>query len=144
MTEPTPIRAHRRYTRRQKVTAVLAADMASMTAASEALDIPLTTIDYWMDLPEFVELRRKTREDQGEATRALGMKVLGEIRRRLPEFEPRDLSTLYGILTDKGQLLSGQATTRTETRDLTDTLDDHERAALRTVLDEVLAATEPV
>lgn len=132
----------RTYTKRQKVTAVIAAEMTSQKAAAETTGIPVTTIAYWMDQPEFVALRAKTREDLAEESMALAHKTLGEIQRRLAEFEPRDLTILYGVLTDKGQLLAGQPTGRTETRAITDGLDDHEKAALRKVLDAVLEEVE--
>lgn len=124
MTEPTPIRAHRRYTRRQKAVAVIAAEMATVAAAAEGAGIPETTVRYWMERPEFVLLRAKTREDIAVETRTLAVKVLGEIERRIGDFEPRDLSILYGILTDKGQLLAGEATARTEHRELLDGASD--------------------
>lgn len=128
----------RRYATRTKVTTVMAAEMTSIPAAAEAAGIPETTVRYWMDSPEFVTLRAKTREDLADESKALAHKALGEIQRRLGEFEPRDLTVLYGVLTDKAQLLTGHATARNETRALTDGLDDHEREALRKVLDDVL------
>lgn len=133
----------RTYSRRQKVTAVVAAEMTSTEAASEATGIPRTTLAYWMDRPEFVELRRKTREELAEESKALAHKALGEIQRRLAEFEPRDLTILYGVMVDKSQLLAGHATGRTETIALTDGLDDHEKATLRGILDEALAEVAP-
>lgn len=120
---------HRRYTKRQKATAVIAAEMASVAAASDATGIPRKTLAYWMDDPEFALLRQKTREDMAEEAATLAHKVLGEISRRLSEFEPRDMAILFGVLVDKGQLLSGQATSRHES--ITEGWADHERVALR-------------
>jgi hypothetical protein len=137
VTDPTPIGKHRRYTKRQKVTTVIAAEMSSVTAAAEASGIPATTIDYWMDQPEFVELRAKTREDMAEESAALAHKTLAAINAKLGEFEPRDLTILYGVLVDKSQLLTGQATGRTETRRLLDDFDDHETDAMRDWLRDV-------
>ena len=130
----------RRYTKRQKVTAVIAAEMSSTLAAAESAGIPRKTLAYWMDDPEFAALRQKTREELGEESKALAHKALGEIQRRLPEFEPRDLTVLYGVLTDKAQLLAGQATGRTEHRDLTGNLPDHEAEALAEAIEEWLKA----
>ncbi len=110
--------------------------------AAEKNGIPPTTVQYWFDHPDFAAVRAKTREDLAEESMAMAHTVLGQIKARLNEFEPRDLSVLYGILTDKGQLLSGAATSRTETKDITETLDDHERQALRDLLTGILA--EPV
>jgi len=132
----------RRYTRKTKASAVIAAEMSSVMAAAESLDIPRKTVEYWFDAPEFATLRQKTRADMAEETAALAHKVLGVIKEKLPDYEPKDLNTLYGILVDKSQLLTGEATSRTESRDITDTLDDHEREALRKVLDE--AMNEPI
>src|SRR5258706_4079321 len=138
MTSPTPITKHRRYTKHQKASVVIAAEMSTVAAAAEGSGIPDTTIRYWMDLPEFVELRNKTREERATAAVTMSMIVLAEIRRRLPEFEPRDLSTLYGILTDKGQLLGGEATSRTENlRLITGGLADDVRTKLRDFIDSL-------
>ena len=129
----------RRYSKADKASTALAAEMTSITAASEATGIPRTTITGWMDEPEIVELRRKTREERAEAATTMSLLVLSHIRNRLAEFEPRDLTILYGVLTEKGQLLGGSATSRTESVSVTDGMDDHERQALRKVLDEVVA-----
>lgn len=135
---------HRRYTKRQKAGAVTAAIASSVQAAADETGIPRNTIAYWMDSPEFVELRQKTREELGEESKALAHKALGEIQRRIGEFEPKDLAVLYGILTDKAQLLSGGATERTEHRDITEGWDDHERSALKDAIAAELAKRETV
>ena len=120
----------RTYTKRQKVTAVIAAEMSSVTAAAEATGIPKRTVGYWFDSPDFATIRTKTREDLADESRGLAHRVLQEIDKKLPEFEPRDLAILYGILTDKAQLLSGGATSRLEHRELLNDMDDHEREAM--------------
>lgn len=117
----------------------MAAVAVNAEAAAEQTGVPRRTIRYWLDAPEFADLRQKTQRDQAEGARVLALEVAGEIRRRLPEFEPKDLAVLYGILVDKAQLMSGEATTRTETRDLTGDLDDHERKALRDLLTDVVS-----
>ena len=112
-----------------------------MTAVSLETGIPITTIDYWMDQPEFVELRKKTREEMAEGSMLLAKLAQDAIvqKVRAGEVEPRDLAVIYGIAIDKGQLLSGAATSRTESKTLTDGLDDHERQALRDVIDRAVA-----
>ena len=132
----------RRYSRKSKVAAVIAAEFTTVEAAAEAAGIPRTTVQYWFDAPEFVTLRQKTREDLAEESMSMAHLVLSEIKRRINEYEPRDLSVLLGILVDKGQLLTGHATGRIETRDITDTLDDAEREALRNAIDEYLKAAD--
>lgn len=120
---------HRRYTRRQKVVAITSALASSVTAAAEETGIPATTIDYWMDQPEFVELRKKTRDDMARGFQVLVHRAQGLLMERLPTMEARDLILLVGIGTDKAQLLSGGATDRVEHREL-DTFDDHETQQL--------------
>lgn len=133
-------RQQRRYTRRQKMTTVLAAELTSAEAAAEAAGIPRSTLQYWMDDPELAPLRQNARQMLAEEMAViarLATQKLGEAI-RAGVVEPRDLIMAAGMATDKTQLLSGAATSRTETRDLTDTLDDHERAALRDVIDSVV------
>ncbi len=129
----------RRYTARTKITSVIAAEMTTNVAAAKAIGANESVVRYWMHDPAFAIYREKAREELGPEGIALAHKVLGEILRRLPEFEPRDLSTLYGILIDKAQLVTGEATSRTETKAITSGLTDHESAAMRKLLDEALA-----
>lgn len=129
----------RRYTRKQKAEAVAEAEMTSAEAAAEKLGIPRTTILYWRDQPEFVEIRQKTREDAAEGWKAILHLAQAQIIATIHDFEPRDLSLLSGIATDKYQLLSGEATARSETKALSDGLDDHEKRQLRQALDGLLS-----
>ncbi len=134
----------RRYTRKQKITAVIAAEMTTNVAAAEALGTNESTVRYWMDDPQFAIYREKAREELGPEGIALAHNVLGEIKRRLPEFEPRDLSTLLGILVDKAQLVTGQATSRTETKKLTDEMPPDALDALSDEIDEWLKTRREV
>lgn len=132
------VSVRRTYTKRQKVTAVVAAELSTQTAAAGTTGIPLTTINAWMQEPWAVELRNKTREDLAEESRVLAHKVLAQIAKRLDDFGPRDLPILYGVLVDKGQLLAGQPTGRTEHL-VTEGMDDHEKEALREFLRKAIA-----
>jgi transposase-like protein len=131
----------RRYTKRQKATAVIAAEMSSVAAAAEQSGIPRKTLAYWLDAPEFAALRQKTREQMAEGMATIvhlaQARIVAEIE--AGRFEPRDLVTLLGVATDKGQLLAGQATARTET--VTASLSDHERDQLKAVIQRALAET---
>jgi hypothetical protein len=129
----------RRYTRKQKTTAVLAAVASSTEAAAEQTGIPRTTNAYWMERPEFVELRQKTRAEHAEGFRVLAAMAMDRLVQLLPTMEPRDLTVLLGVATDKGQLLGGEATERTETRDISSNLDDHEREVLNDAIRGELA-----
>lgn len=130
----------RRYSRKTKAAAIIAATVSTAAAAAEATGIPRTTIDYWLDQPEFVELRKKTREEMAAGSMVLAHLAADELGKKIRagEVEPRDLATIYGIAIDKGQLLTGAATSRTETRALTEALDDHEKAQLRDAIDSWL------
>jgi hypothetical protein len=129
---------HRRYTKREKAAAVVTAEMSTTMAAAEATGIPRTTIAYWLEEPEFVTLRQKTRGEMAEGFTVLGHLAMARLKELVPTMEPRDLTILLGVVTEKAQLLAGQPTARTETRALTDSLDDHERAALRAVIEGAL------
>ncbi len=134
----------RRYTKRQKAAAVVNAELSSTMAAAEKTGIPESTIRYWLDDPRFASLRAKTREENVAGFSVLMQMAQARLEALIPTMEARDLITLMGVSTDKSQLLSGAATARSEHRDLTDTLDDGEREALRKAIDRELATREPV
>ena len=121
----------RTYTKRQKMTAVLAADLSSTEAAAEAAGIPRTTLAYWMDQPEFVALRQNAREKMAEETLTVARLAWGKLAERIRsgDIETRDLVMATGMATDKAQLLNGGATARTEARDITGTFSDAELAS---------------
>lgn len=135
----------RRYTKAEKVAAIVAAEATSTMAAAEAGGIPRKTLAYWLDHPDFAELRQNAREAMAEEARVvarLAWQKLGEAIRS-GRMEPRDLVMAAGMATDKSQLLAGEATSRTESRALTDDLNDDEKQRLRDWIDG-LAATAPV
>lgn len=122
------------------MTAVLAADMTNPLAASEATGIPRTTLRQWLEKPEYATLRQNAREaiaEEAMVVARLAWQALGDaIRAGL--VEPRELISAAGVATDKASLLAGEATARTEHRDLTDGDDDAE--ALRAAADAYLAS----
>jgi hypothetical protein len=121
----------RRYTRKERLTAVIASDMTSTLAASEATGIPRTTIIEWRNKPEFDLLRQNAREamvDEAVIVARLAWQKLGDAIRD-DRLEPRDLVMAAGMATDKSQLLTGSATSRTESRDITGTISDAELAS---------------
>lgn len=131
---------NRHYTKRQKLVAVVAADMTTGLAASRATGVPRSTLQHWLDDPELARYRQNAREEVADEVRVvarLAWEKLGEAIRS-GRMEPRDLVLASGMAMDKLLLLSGEATARTETRDLTGDLNDHERAQLRDILDAVL------
>ena len=127
----------RRYSKAEKATAIIAAEVSTATAASEALGIPRQTIQYWVDLPEFSDLRQKTREESAAGFTVLMHLAQARLAKLVPMMEPRDLTILLGVAAEKAQLLTGGATMRTETRSLADNLSDDEKQRLRDWIDSL-------
>ena len=115
---------NRRYTKRAKIAAVVAAELSSNLAVQDATGISEANIRRWRDDPELAKYIDKTREELADGTQMLAHRALERISATLDAFEPRDLVTLFGVMVDKAQLLSGGATARTESRDITGTLSD--------------------
>jgi len=128
--------------RKIKLAAVLAADMVGVVAASEQTGIPESTIRYWAEQPEFAEYRAKTREDMAEEVAIvahLAWQRVGEAL-KAGKMDPRDALFAADKATTLYQLVTGQATDRTEHRDLTEAFDDHEWETLRDLLREAANA----
>jgi transposase-like protein len=119
----------RRYTRKQKVSIVMAAAASSTLAAAEQAGIPESTVRYWLEKPEFASLRDKTREEAAEGWKVVLHLAQERIVELIPKMDPDEIMVLAGIATDKSQLLSGGPTSR-ESR-ITEGWDDHEKLALR-------------
>lgn len=120
----------RRYTRKQKLSAVMATDMVGVVAAAEASGIPATTIEYWLHKPEFAEFRTKTREDLAEEVKLAAHLAWKRVVDTAPTMEPRDAIFAAEKAATILQLLTGEATSRTEHRDLLEGFDDHETDAV--------------
>ncbi len=132
---------HRRYQKREKLSAVLAAEMGGVVQAEAATGIPESTIRYWMSQPEFAEVRAKTREDLADEIKVvahLAWKRIAEALRS-GEMEPRDAIFAAEKATSLQLLMAGEATARTENVSITDGLDDHERDALAAAIQGELA-----
>jgi hypothetical protein len=143
MTEPTPIKAHRRYTPRQKARATGIALVDGVTEAAKRTGIPKQTIDYWQSKPEFGPLRTTAQELVAEQF-WVGIQVgLREVIKGIEGNAPlREKAEAMKVMADRYALLTGQATDRRESRDLTDSFDDHERTRLKEVLRESLEVPE--
>jgi len=124
--------------KRVKLAAVLAADMVGVVAASKQTGLPESTIRYWRDKPEFAEIRARTREELAEEVKAVAHLAWQRVAESMSTMEPRDAIFAAEKATTLLQLLSGDATARTESVTLTDGLDDHEKAKLKAVLAEAL------
>ena len=126
----------RRYTKHQKLSAVMASDMLGVVAASDQSGIPATTIEYWLHKPEFAEFRTKTREDLVEEVGLVAHLAWQRVAEALKrgDLEPRDALFAADKATTLYQLVTGEATNRTESRDLTGGFDDEEKAAMADLL----------
>jgi transposase-like protein len=128
----------RRYTKRTKLAAVMAAEMSGLTEASESLGIPKSTIKYWTDDPYFAQFRTKTREDLADEVKTVAHLAWQSVATSLRNgtMEPRDAIFAAEKASSLQILMSGGATARTETRDISGTLDDAD------VRDAIRAATD--
>jgi transposase-like protein len=130
----------RRYTKTEKLAAVAEAAVNGTEQASDRTGIPESTIRYWLDKPEFAELRAKTREEMRDGFKVLVHRAQERLTALVDQMEPRDLTVLLGVATDKTLLLSGDATSRTENRSLIDGLTDDEKRRLRGAIAEAARA----
>lgn len=130
----------RKYTKRQKLSAVMAAEMAGVVAAEKQTGIRESTIRYWMDQPEFAEIRAKTREDLADEVKTVAHLAWQRVAQTMHDMEPRDAIFAAEKASTILQLLMGAATSRTEHRDITAELDDHERDVLAQILREAASA----
>lgn len=131
----------RKYTARQRAEAVGIAVVEGKAAAARKTNIPRKTLAYWFDLPEFADLRqRKSAEVADDLWTAFQAGV-----RRIAELLPvtGDISKVAiatAIMYDKRALMTGGVTGRTESRALTEGLNDLERDALRRILNGAIEA----
>jgi transposase-like protein len=124
----------RRYTQRTKLAAVMAAEMTSLTETAKTTGIPKTTIKRWLDHPDYAQVRTNTREDLAEEIGVVAHLAWSHVARSLRDgtMEPRDAIFAAEKATSLQLLMTGGATARTETRDITGTLDDADvRDAIR-------------
>ena len=129
----------------ERVAAITLAEVSGVEAAAQQTGIPERTIYYWLDRPEFAELRAKTRDEMRDGFKVLVHRAQERLTAQIDSMEPRDLTILLGVATDKTLLLSGDATARSETRTWTDDLNDTEKQRLRDwidSLDDAAAADE--
>lgn len=122
----------------EREAAITLAEVSGVEAASKSTGIPERTIRYWLDRPEFAELRLKTREEMRDGFKVLVHRAQERLTALVNEMEPRDLTILLGVATDKTLLMSGDATSRAENRSLTDGYSDDEKRKLRDWIDSLV------
>jgi hypothetical protein len=125
----------RRYSKTQKAAAVGLALVHGVTETERRTGIPKQTIQVWTERPEYGQLRTTARDavaDQFWAAIQIGLRaVVGGLDD--PDVPLRDKQQALATLYDRHALLTGAATSRTESRDLTGTISDLELVeAIRT------------
>lgn len=128
----------RRYSARTKAKAVGIAVVDGVTAAERVTGIPKTTIDYWLDKPEFVQLRTTAREKVVEQL-WVGIQVgVEELTAGIRGDAPLNhKAAAFDSLAERYALLNGEATARTENRELLSSFNDGEQEALAAWLHEI-------
>lgn len=121
----------RRYTARQKAKAVGIAMLEGVTEAERQTGTPKETIQYWTTRPQFAHLRTTARETVVESF-WVGIQIgLEQVTAGLQGDAPLNhKAEALRTLSEKYQLLSGHATERIETNDVTGAFDDHEKSIL--------------
>jgi len=111
----------RRYTRAQKVEAIGIAIVEGQTVAAEKTGTPLTTINAWWHSAEFVELRTKSNQEVAGDMWAVVQTGLRRIAELIPLTDDiAKVAVATGTVYDKRALLTGEATSRSEHRDISD------------------------
>jgi hypothetical protein len=131
-------RNHRRYTAREKAQAVGIAVVDGQTIAEERTGIPKETIHVWLNRPEYAPLRTTARTIVIEEF-WVGIQVgLEEVVKGLRTDAPvHQKAEALKVIADRYALLSGEATERTETRELTAEFDDGEADAIAAWLRDI-------
>jgi hypothetical protein len=128
----------RRYTARTRAKAVGIAMVDGVTAAERVTGIPKQTIHQWTEKPEYGQLRTTAREvvvQELWVGLQVGVKVLTE---GLEGDAPLNhKAAAFDSLAERYALLNGEATTRTENRELLNTFNDGEKEALAAWLHDV-------
>jgi len=117
----------------EKARAVGIALVSGVTEAERQTGIPKESIRNWSQHPSMAHLGTRAREEVASEFWT-GIQVgLEEVVKglRSPEAPLRDKATALGVLYDRFALMSGEATSRTESRSLTDDLTDDEKLRLR-------------
>ena len=129
-------------TQTEKAHAVGVALAVGVTEAERQTGIPKQSIDYWLNSPAFGHLRTRARADVATEMWAglqVGLQAVVD-GLRSPEAPLRDKAQAFGILYDRFALINGEATSRTESKTLTDGLDDTEKQRLRDWIDSLATA----
>ena len=119
-----------RVPRDEKARILAHAAVTSNRAAAKASGVNEASIRYWRKDPEFAHLLEASRDALAEDFWVAIQIGVEEVAKGLRGDAPlRDKAIALGVLYDKHALLTGAATSRTESRDLTGTLPDEDLIA---------------
>jgi transposase-like protein len=116
----------RSYTPEQKAKTAGLAVVHGVTKAAEMSGVPKQRVSDWLDKYDpGGEMRTKSREKVAEEMWAVIQIGVQEVSKGIQGDAPlRDKVVAVGVLYDKFALLTGSATARTESRDITGSLSD--------------------
>jgi hypothetical protein len=128
------VRGQKRPTTERTRALAIVATTGNTEEAARQTGVPGRTIRDWIETEEFAELRQRTKDEFAEELWAGVQHGFRVVVRELDGPAPlRDKALATAILFDKLALVRGEATIRTESRDLNG-FDDHELAALRSAI----------
>jgi hypothetical protein len=126
----------RQYTKRQRAEVVGNAEAIGIRPAARKAHVPESTVRRWRESPELAQMRAEKREVVAADVWAAFQMGVRRVMELLPITDDlQKVATAAGIIYDKYALISGGATSRSESRDLPMDFDDHEAKLMRDVLD---------
>ena len=132
-----------RRTTAEKAEAVGLAEVIGIRPAADVVGIPESTLRRWREAPDMAQLRAEKKEEVTAdvwAAFQVGVRRIAELLPTTTDLGKVAIAT--GVIYDKYALMSGEATTRSESRALTEGLNDHERATLRDIIDAALEGAD--
>lgn len=123
------VRPAKVQTQKDKVLVAVASEHYGVTKTATLFGLKPSQVTYWREHPTMQPYLEATREKVLEEITPLTQAAwafIGDRLTRPSEISNRDLLSMADSLTTKMLLLSGQATSRTEHRDVTDVFDDAE------------------
>ena len=128
----------RSYSRRQKLTVVGEAEVIGVRPAARKHHVPPSTLEHWRNTPDMARLRTEKREEVAADVWTAFQVGVRRVLELIPQTDDlQKFATATGIIYDKFALLSGEATERTEHRELLADFDDHERGVVADWLREI-------
>jgi transposase-like protein len=129
----------RSYTRAQKAALVGEAEVKGVRRTAREHHIPVSTLQAFRTHPDYAQMRTEKREDVAADVWTAFQMGVQRVMQLIPDSDDlQKVATATGIIYDKYALIAGQATSRSEHRDIVSDLDDHERDTLARILREAV------